>query len=240
VVDAQPLLEPVARPRTYELILAQIEGLLLTGRLRPGARLPPERAIAEQLGVSRASVREALKVLEALGVVMVSGGQGRESGAVVVARPGPAMATAMRLHVATGGLPVADLVATRVILESATVRSLAGSDPDRLDPARALLDAMDAPGLEAPEFLRLDASFHVALADAAGNRAVAVVMSSLRGAIEGYVATLAPPQEQWAGAAAVLRAEHRAILDAIDSGQVERAVGAVERHVVGYVERGSS
>src|ERR671933_386402 len=104
--------------RTHEAVLRHVEGLLLAGDLAPGDRLPAERALAEQLGVSRPTVREALKVLEALGVV-ASPGSGRGSASVVVTRPGAAMGAALRLHVAAAGLPVADLVETRVLLDSA-------------------------------------------------------------------------------------------------------------------------
>lgn len=232
-----PLLRPVERTRTYEVILRQVEELLTSGRLRPGDRLPPERGLAEQLGVSRPSVREALKVLEALGVVETTGGQGRDSGAVVVARPGIAIGAAMRIHVATEGLPIADLVETRALLESAAMRRLGrrvAAGPDGaglLAPAEALLVEMKAPDLSPERFHHLDTAFHLALAEAAGNVVVHVVMASLREAIEGYVLDAVPRLPDWRTTSAGLRRQHAAILTALRRGDGDTAATVVDRHI---------
>jgi GntR family transcriptional regulator, transcriptional repressor for pyruvate dehydrogenase complex len=242
-VTDELVLRPVERPRTHEVILRQVEELLTTGRLRPGDRLPPERTLAEQLGVSRPSVREALKVLEALGVVETTGGQGRDSGAVVVARPGTAIGTAMRIHVATEGLPIADLVDTRALLESAAVRRLGqrvGSEREGaglLTPAEELLAAMKDPALTPQEFHHLDTAFHLALAEAAGNVVVHVVMSSLREAIEGYVLDAVPRLPDWRTTSAGLRRQHAAILSALRVGDGDQAAVVVDRHIRQFFAR---
>jgi GntR family transcriptional repressor for pyruvate dehydrogenase complex len=238
-----PLLRPVERTRTYEVILRQVEDLLTSGRLGVGDRLPPERTLAEQLGVSRPSVREALKVLEALGVVETTGGQGRESGAVVVARPGTAIGAAMRMHVATRRLPIADLVETRALLESAAMRRLAhrvATEPDGaalLVPAEALLARMKAPDLAPQDFHHLDTAFHLALAEAAGNVVVHVVMASLREAIEGYVVDAVPRLPDWRATSAGLRRQHTAILAALRKADGDTAAGLVTRHIQHFFSR---
>ncbi|HEY3509661.1 MAG TPA: GntR family transcriptional regulator, partial [Kribbella sp.] len=73
--------------KNYELVLHRVEADLAAGRLRVGGRLPGERALAEQLGISRPSVREAVRVLEAMGVVRTATGSGPEAGTVIVAEP---------------------------------------------------------------------------------------------------------------------------------------------------------
>lgn len=225
---------PADRPRTHSLVLRRIEALLSSGRLRPGDRLPAERTLAETYGVGRASVREAIKVLEALGVVEVTGGQGRESGAVVVGRPGAAIGAAMRLHVATEALPVRDLVDTRVLLEEATVRQLAdrvaaGGDA-LLAPARALLHRMD--GVDDPvAFQELDSGFHLALCEAAGNAVVTVIMASLRQAVRSYVLATTAAMPDWPEAVVRLRAQHAAVLDAVAAGDGPGAARAVVDHI---------
>ncbi len=225
--------------RTHELVVRHVEQLLVGGDLRPGDRLPSERALAEQLGVSRPSVREALKVLEALGVVRSFPGQGRGSAAVVVARPGEAIGAAMRLHVATSSLPVDDLVATRVLLESSSVRALAERvrrDGDAVLAApRALVTAMADPGLPPEEFHELDAAFHVALATAAGNAVTAVVMGALREAIQGYVLAAVDRLPDWGACAQGLRSEHEQVLAAVAAGDGQQAAGLVEAHIVGFL-----
>jgi GntR family transcriptional repressor for pyruvate dehydrogenase complex len=73
--------------RTHQLVLSWIEAELSEGRLTVGGRLPAERTLAEQLKVSRTSVREAIRILEAMGVVRAGVGSGPEAGTVVISDP---------------------------------------------------------------------------------------------------------------------------------------------------------
>jgi GntR family transcriptional repressor for pyruvate dehydrogenase complex len=94
--------------RPYERRIAFVEAELAAGRLRLGDRLPAERNLASDRQMSRASVREGLRVLEAMGIVRASAGHGPASGGVVVAETSAALAGALRLHVAAAALPIAD------------------------------------------------------------------------------------------------------------------------------------
>ncbi|HET7089537.1 MAG TPA: GntR family transcriptional regulator, partial [Anaerolineae bacterium] len=67
---------PIQAQRLYERIAQQVEQRLLTGDLKIGDRLPPERELAEQFGVSRTAVREAVKALRQRGLVEVQPGRG--------------------------------------------------------------------------------------------------------------------------------------------------------------------
>ncbi|MEY9952875.1 FadR/GntR family transcriptional regulator [Leifsonia sp. EB34] len=224
-------------PKAWESVLSRIEERLVDGRLRPGDHLPPERALAAEFGVARSSVREAVRVLEAMGLIRTQTGSGPTSGAIIVARPLGGMQALMRLQVAASGFPVADVVSTRLLLESAVAGELAerspGSAPDLAD-ARQLLDAMDDDALTAPEFLALDAQFHLALAEAAGNTVVATTMAGLRSSIEGYVLAGAERIPDWEAMAARLRAEHRGVIDAIDAGDPAAARIRIHDHISGY------
>ncbi|MEI2278453.1 FCD domain-containing protein [Paenarthrobacter ilicis] len=218
--------------RTHELVLQWIEKQLSDGDLALGGRLPGERAMAEQLQVSRTSVREAVRILEAMGVVRAGVGSGKDAGTVVIAEPGSALGSTLRLHVATRHLPVADIVETRVLLESWAAQR-AKSDAPELQEAAELLDHMDAaPDVET--FLALDARFHVALARAAGNSVVSAMMSSLRGAIEGYASGLTANLPDWEATSARLRAEHRAILAAVNNHDGGMAAELVAAHIQGF------
>lgn len=218
--------------RTNQLVLQWIEKQLVDGQLTVGGRLPAERTLAEQLEVSRTSVREAIRILEALGVVRAGVGSGPDAGTVVIADPTAALGSALRLHVATQHLPVADIVETRVLLESwAAARANPGAP--QLTQAAALLDHMDSdPGVE--EFLALDVRFHLALAEAAGNAVVSAMMGSLREAIQGYASRLTANLPDWEATAARLRAEHREILAAIDNNDGVRAALLAADHIEGY------
>ncbi|MCA1188517.1 FCD domain-containing protein [Saccharopolyspora sp. 6T] len=226
-----------AGPRAWERVLAQIEDDLLQGRIAPGQRLPGERALAEELGVGRSSVREAMRVLEALGLLRAQTGSGPEAGAVILARPTGGMSALLRLQVAGQGFQVRDVVRTRLVLETASVTELAGAAAD-LAAAEELLDAMDEPDLAPAEFLALDAQFHLTLAQAAGNEVVAVMMSGLRDSIEHYTRETVPLLDSWAATSTRLRAEHREVLAAIRDGDGALAGRRVTAHIKGYYADG--
>ena len=220
--------------RAWRLVLEHIERDLLEGRLGPGDRLPSERDLATELGVGRSSVREAFRVLEVMGLIRTATGSGPQSGAIVIATPTGGMSALLRLQVAAQGFPLDDVVRTRLVLEDAVVATMAGS-PDR-DTTRAhrLLEAMDAPGLTPAEFLALDAQLHLSLAEASGNTVIAAMMAGLRSSIESYVQSGVAAIEDWEAMAARLRAEHRALVAAIDDADGPAARRLVHTHITGY------
>ncbi len=108
---------PNSAPRAWQVVLERIESDLRDGRLAPGDRLTPERELATQLGVGRSSVREAVRVLEVLGVVRTATGSGPTAGAMIVTTPRGGLAAFLRLQVAANGFPLTDVVRTRIVLE---------------------------------------------------------------------------------------------------------------------------
>ncbi|QDZ15707.1 FadR/GntR family transcriptional regulator [Humibacter ginsenosidimutans] len=241
--------------RAWRTALENIEARLLSGELEPGDHLPSERQLAAELGVARSSVREAIRVLEVLGLVRTATGSGPSAGAIIVSSPDGGLSAVMRLHVAAQGFPVADVVEARLVVEPAIAAHLAtttaaahettaaahdrhaarsGSGAPDLARASALLDAMDADGLTPAEFLALDARFHVALAEASGNTVLSATMAGLRDSIEGYVLAAVPNLPSWVQTSARLRAEHRAIVHAITTGDAMDAAARVRAHVAAY------
>ena len=97
-------------PRAWQIVLERIESDLLDGRLAPGDRLPGERELAATLGVGRSSVREALRVLEVMGLIRTGTGSGPTSGAIIIATPRGGMSVLLRLQVAANGFPLDDVV----------------------------------------------------------------------------------------------------------------------------------
>jgi len=225
---------PEQPARAWRLVLERVERDLLDGRIGPGDRLASERDLAADLGVGRSSVREALRVLEVMGLIRTSTGSGPQSGAIVIATPTGGMSTLLRLQVAAQGFPLADVVQTRLLLEDAVAAALAGQDAPDLVGAHRVLEAMDAHALTPAEFLALDAQLHLALAESSGNSVVAAIMAGLRTAIESYVQQGAAAIDDWGAMADVLRAEHRAIIDAIEAGDATTARSLVRAHITGY------
>ena len=225
---------PHSEPRAWETVLNHLEQKLVSGQLAPGQRLPGERILAADLGVGRSSVREALRVMEALGLLSAQTGSGPTAGAMIVSRPTGGMSMLMRMQVAAQSFPVADVVRTRLVLETEVMRALAESDPaPDLAHAEQLLDAMDDAGLAAHEFLVLDARFHIAMADAAGNQVIAAMMTGLRDSIESYVLAGAP-LGTWPTTCARLRCEHRGLLEAVRAGDADLARSRIVDHIRGY------
>lgn len=222
-------------PRAWQTVLEHIEAHLLDGTLAPGDRLPGERALSTELGVGRSSVREALRVLEVLGLIRTQSGSGPSAGAIIIATPGGGMSALMRLQVAARGFPVADIVRTRLILESSVAGDLAGAQPNTdLSAAERLLDAMDSPTLAPAEFLALDAAFHLALAEASGNQVITATMAGLRSGIEGYALAGLATITDWAATSARLRREHRGIVEAIRAADAPAARTRIHDHISGY------
>lgn len=221
--------------RAWQVVLETIERDLLDGRLRPGDHLPGERALSADLGVGRSSVREAIRVLEVLGLVRTATGSGPNAGAIIVALPGGGMSALMRLQVAATGFAVADIVKTRLVLETAVAADLADASPrPDLTASTELLDVMESRDLPTAEFLALDAQFHLSLAEASGNQVITATMAGLRSSIEGYAMAGASNLPSWADTSTRLTREHRDILTTIVSGDAARARAVVHAHIAGY------
>ena len=232
--------EPVQRLRTYEQVMSQIEERILDGRLKAGDHLPSERDLAIMLGVSRPSLRESLRVLEALGVVDIRRGGGADGGAVLVGTPGPGFVNLLKLQLALGHFSSTDVLDTRVALEtwSCSEAAYRSSDSDHTELA-AILDQMDSPLIEAKEFNRLDTAFHVRIAESTGNALTAHLMGSLRTAINRQMIEAYEGLENWRKTAEIVRHEHREILAAVTEKDAPKAARLVSDHIHDFYKVGN-
>ncbi len=236
---------PDARPRAFEEVLARIEERIAADGLTVGNRLPGERQLAEQLGVGRSSVREALRVLETLGVVASQAGRGPDAGAVLTSRPGNALTDLLRLHLGLATLSMREVIDTRLMIEQwAAARAAAAPPPVASTPAASAhtatarmaeaIAAMDAAG-DPAEFVEHDIAFHLALAEAAGNRLITAVMRALRDALRRYAVDAVVRLGDTGG----LQDDHRRIHRAIEDGDAGAAAAAVAEHLArAYPESG--
>jgi GntR family transcriptional repressor for pyruvate dehydrogenase complex len=231
---------PVARVRTYELVLQRIEAQIVSGALRAGERLPPERDLAELLGVSRPAVREALRVLEAQGVVRSQVGQGPGSGTTIERVPSEALTRLLRLHVALGSFPFEDVIETRVTLErSIVVLACRNARPENVERMRAILAAMDDPEITREMFNQRDIDFHVELAEAGGNRLMCDMTRAIRESVRVpfLAAVKAMPETgrySWPSMLTSLQVEHHGVLSALEAGEGEKAADLLESHIRGF------
>ncbi|MDQ0822083.1 GntR family transcriptional repressor for pyruvate dehydrogenase complex [Arthrobacter sp. V4I6] len=222
-----------SRRRTYDALLQDIEADLRSGKIKLGDRLPGERTLAESYGISRASVREAIRILDAMGVLRSSVGSGPTSGAIVISDPSAGLSSALRLHVASSRLPVEDIVQTRILLETWSAQTAATRTDvkEELEQAAQLLDAMDDPQMDRAAFHELDVRFHVALSSLARNAVVTTMMESLSGSVVGYVKGAMDVMDAWPDVISVLRTQHHGIFNAVQAHDGELAARLLREHI---------
>jgi DNA-binding GntR family transcriptional regulator len=154
----------------------------------------------------------------------------------VIDRPAAGLGAAVRLHVASGTLPVSDVVRTRVLLETGAVRDAAArvSDDAALVRARGHIEAMADPDLGVAAFVEHDQDFHIELARLGGNQLVEAILSGIRAAVASYVVTGAEAVAEWPRTAARLCAEHREIVEAVARHDGAEAERLMREHIEGF------
>jgi GntR family transcriptional regulator, transcriptional repressor for pyruvate dehydrogenase complex len=167
---ADPLTS-VSPQRLYSQVVRQLLGLIASGHLTAGDRLPPERELTQRLGVSRASVRQALTALEVMGVIQIRAGSG-----VYV---GPPAEPGIEESLTSAASPL-EILEARLIVEPGIAR-LAAARRGSADLARLEreVEAMAAELEAGRDGWEPDWGFHRSLADAAGNPSLAQLAQDL-------------------------------------------------------------
>jgi DNA-binding FadR family transcriptional regulator len=227
--------QAVARDPAYEQVARQLRDAILDGALAPGEALPAERELCEHFGVSRTTVREALRALQAQGLAVADGPTAPlrvTTPELLAAGPGrDGLVHLLRL----GRVPLDDLVELRCALEAAAVTHVARAhDEQTLAPARAALEEMRAANGDLAAIERADVRFHLALAQAAGNRALELVMLAVRDSIEAHLHTTLIARPDPRTAARRLLREHEALLAAVAAGDAGEAERLVREHLLRF------
>jgi GntR family transcriptional regulator, transcriptional repressor for pyruvate dehydrogenase complex len=227
--------QPVRQSRTHELVLETIEQRVVAGELKAGDRLPPERELAPVLGVSRSALREALRVLETIGVLVAQAGRGPDAGARIVRHPDDALGRLLRLHVALGSYSLEDVLEARVTLERSSFQAAAGhASTEDMDGAEALLRRMRVPGVQPAEFSDLDTQFHVLIARGSGNQMISTLTAAVRESVRPMILEALEAVEDWPATAAYLNDEHAELLRLVRAGEGAQAADLVEKHIRGF------
>lgn len=216
-----PFPGPVRRPRLYEQVAEQITTWIAENRLESGDRLPPERELASGLGVSRATLSQALVALEVVGVVAVRHG---DSTVVKDASHDRRISDAIREH--AHRLP--EIIDTRDALET-KIASLAAERRTDVDLAHidAALTAMETDIKAGGRGVEGDERFHGAVTAAAHSDLLARLMDEIAGLVrESRIESLSQP-----GRPRNSLAGHHAIADAIRAGDPAAAAAAMHAHV---------
>lgn len=222
-------LKQVDNRRLYQQIADQIRTYIDKGNYTAGMRLPPERDLAQQLGVSRPSVREALIALEIEGCVEVRMGAG-----VYVCNQTQRKPQAL----ATMGESPIELMQARAAIEGTVVMMACGkTTPETLQALRKILDDMLGAIAQNRSPLPFDRQFHQALAAMTGNavleRLVGELFDERHSPIAARLSAHSESGQTWAAALQ----EHEAILRALENRDVLAAQTALRMHLLASEQR---
>jgi GntR family transcriptional regulator, transcriptional repressor for pyruvate dehydrogenase complex len=220
--DGLGQLGPIEIPPAYEVVVRHLRRGIHLGEFPPGAKLPRERDLAEHLGVSRATLREALRQLKGEGYVEIRRGP---RGGVFV-RGDRASRDALRRWLDDQGTDMAGVFDFRTMVESLAARRAAARADDALVDRLNGLNARMKEAAEIGAFRLADLRFHMAIAEAADARLV-------RTAVEEARAALFVPFQLLGFEDMRARSvpEHAKIIDGIRSGDGDRAAAEMAAHV---------
>jgi DNA-binding FadR family transcriptional regulator len=210
--------------RLYREIAAQLSGLIARGEFGVGTRLPAERELAAQLGVSRPSLREALIALELEGMVEVRVGSG-----IWVKASSAERATVKPLREGEGPF---ELLRARGLIEgeiaAVAARSATGRD---LDGIRSTLSAMERLEKKNQDFSSADRDFHIHIAASTRNSVLAATVQDLWDRGRGAMWDLMEEHFQTPAHRAATIDDHRAIYQGLDAHDPREARQAMRRHL---------
>lgn len=223
-----PWVQPIKNRRGFEVILEHLEAALLSGELSVGDRLPGERELAAGFRVSRTSVREALRVLEALGLVEVKRGT---EGITLRNEPGDAFADLLRLHLALGHYEARSVVQFRTILESwAAAQAAEAGDEEVFLRLSEIVSRMGDSSLDPLTFHGLDVEFHESLIEVSGNGLASLALRGCR-TVNRQAMLDGLATGEWVHTLKELHREHQELLDAIRGGDPTQAAEAMKEHI---------
>jgi GntR family transcriptional repressor for pyruvate dehydrogenase complex len=206
--------------------IERIRELIATGEWGPGTRLPRENDLAQQLGLSRNSLREAVRALSLARVLEVRQGDGTYVSSL---EPAELLEPTLSATNLLRGRTVLELFEVRRMLEpEAAALAARAADPEVIDKLRRELDRMVAAGDRADELVTADAAFHDVIAAAAGNSVLRALLRSL--------STNTARARLWHGIAErgaldLARDEHRRIYDAIAAADADLARASALLHI---------
>lgn len=202
--------------RLSQGVVKELLGAIRIGQFKPGERLPSERQLAEDFGVSRASVREGLRILELMETIEVRRGRG----AVVLAPTRQPSGQPLRRWLDSHQGEVVELLEVREALESAAAALAASREASEIHPVLGTSDELDA-------IVNADVEFHKRVADRSGNDVLAGLVDELNGVLEAsrYAMFAIPGRRERS------HRDHLSIARAINTRKPVEAAAAMRRHI---------
>lgn len=218
---------PIQARRVSQIVAAELRARILRGEYDNAAGVPPEPEFAQQLGVSRYHLREALRLLEQDGLVDVR--PGRNGGIFLTVPQDDALSRTFAGILSRKATTLADLFMARLVIEpsAAEIAATAATNEDFAN-LHGWLDKQEATTRYEPE---LNSQFHIAVTAAAHNDTLLLMMRSVESLIRGL--------DRAAGGSLALDAvephrAHRAIVRALEARDGSRARDALRLHLLGF------
>lgn len=225
------VLSPVSTQRASEAICEQIRNLILSGELKPGDRLPSERAMMDMLGRSRPTIREALRMLENDELVRIIPGSG---GAIVMQPSSQSVEQPLETMLSLEGVSNAELLEFRSWSEVVSAGWAAERRTEtELMQLSELLQQSERNSTDFRSFVEYDIAFHQAIAGAGHNRIAAIVDKVVHQLVLNILLTShakKQKREQKQMMDSISRS-HRAVYDAIAAGDPNAAREAMHIHI---------
>jgi DNA-binding FadR family transcriptional regulator len=217
----EAVFEPVRPPTTFEETVERLGTAIRLGIVAPGSRLPPERDLAAELGISRSTLRQALTTLVQSGHLISQ--RGRAGGTFVVAKPPLAERGGATLDEEAWAI-----LDHRVAIElGAVALALERADPPELDRLDELVERM-AQADDFEEYRRADIRFHIGISEAAASPRLVREMTAVQGQMSDLIALIAHPEEVLTRS----NAQHRRLISLLRRRD-PRALRVIREHIQG-------
>ncbi len=218
----EAVFKPVHPPSTFEETVERLGTAIRLGLLAPGSQLPPERELADELRISRSTLRQALTTLTQSGHLVAV--RGRGGGTFVADRPPLAEEAGEPL-----GEEAWEVLDMRVAIESgAAVLAAERASADDLDRLDELVERM-AGATDFEDYRRADIRFHIGIAEAAQSPRLVSAMTEVQGQMSELIALIAHPEQVLTRS----NAQHRRIVAHLRRGDTGRAVTLLREHIEG-------
>jgi DNA-binding FadR family transcriptional regulator len=215
--------EPVQTATTLEETVERLGTAIRLGLLGPGDRLPPERELADQLGIARSTLRQALTSLTESGHLVALRGRG---GGTFVS-DAPPLAESSRVQLSAGHWR--ELLDYRIAVEvGSAVLAAERAGPADLAPLRAHVETMRA-AADFSAYRRADVVFHLGIAEAAGSARLVAAMTEVQGKMSELIAHIAHPLPVLARS----NEQHAALVEALERRDGWAAGQIVREHLKG-------
>ncbi len=212
--------------KAYKGVIEYFKNKIMTGELRPGEKLPPEREIAQTLKVSRNSVREALRIMDMTGVI--SSQQG--SGNYITCEFQKSIAETMGMMFAMSQIDYRQISQLRYALEQqAFALAVENVSKEQIEMLDELVTKLDR-STDEQENARIDKQIHFTLAQASGNRLILIILEACSGVIDTFIKNMRAEILRTKAAKESLNLCHRQIVQALKSKDRILGKEALDRH----------